>query len=89
MMLNAVPARNCVIEITADLSGSTLRATIDCSALTICDPIKTLSIALCGPAPAWPPLPWTVIWMLSDEASIAPGVVAKWPSGRPGMLCMP
>jgi hypothetical protein len=34
-----------VIEITADLSGSTLRATIDCNALTICEPISTLSTA--------------------------------------------
>ena len=89
MMLKAVPAWNCVIEITADFSGSTLRATIDCSALTICEPISTLSIAWCGVAPAWPPLPVTVMRMLSEEASSGPGVVAKWPSGRPGMLCMP
>ena len=38
MMLSAVPAWNWVIETTADSSGSTLRDTIDCSALMIAAP---------------------------------------------------
>src|SRR5215469_13133960 len=42
-------------ETTAGSSGSTLRATMDCSWLIICAPTRIVSTARCGRA-AWPPL---------------------------------
>src|ERR1700676_3128189 len=62
------------------------RAAARCSRRPIPEPISTLSIARCGPAPPWPPLPCTTISKRSAAASSAPGVMAKWPSGRPGIL---
>ena len=88
MTFMALPAWNCVTEITAGFSGSTLRATIDCSAPTICAPATMGSQVRCGKA-AWPPAPRTVMVNSSADAITGPGRTAKLPAGAPGQLCMP
>ena len=82
--MKAAPAWNMVIEITADFSGSTLRATIDCSALTICDPIKTLSTGWCGGAAMAALADDLDLEFVAKRPASDPGVVAKWPSGDAG-----
>ena len=60
MTLQTAPAFRQPTVITAGLSGSTLRATIDCIAMTSEAPATIGSIVLCGSAPC-PPLPLSVI----------------------------
>ena len=62
--MRALPAWNSQIEITADSSGSTLRDTIDCSAVISCEPTRTESMQMCGRA-AWPPSPSILMSMES------------------------
>ena len=86
--LRALPAWNSQIEITADSSGSTVRDTIDCSAVMSCEPTSTESMHLCGRA-AWPPSPSILMSISSVAAMIGPGRIANEPTGMPGPLCMP
>ena len=65
-----------------------MREAIVCSASTSWLPMTIGSIVRCGIA-AWPPLPVTVMVNSAVAAMIGPGRIANWPTGRPGMLCMP
>ena len=69
-------------------TGSTLRATMDCSAETICAAITIGSLPLCGMAPC-APLPVTVMVMLATAAMTGPTFQANCPAGRLGQLWMP
>ncbi len=88
MTLSALPAWNVQIDTTAASTGSTLRDTIDCSALTICAPTRIGSIAMWGRA-AWPPTPSISTVRLSVAAMTGPLRIENAPSGSPGKLCMP
>ncbi|MCY1215589.1 hypothetical protein D9M72_274390 [compost metagenome] len=86
-MLETVPAWNAPTVITAVCSGSTLRATMVCNAITIEAPATTGSAALCGNA-AWPPMPASVMVTLSADACAAPWRSSNRPGAVPGTLCM-
>ena len=86
MTLLATPAWNTPTVTTADCSGSTLRDTIDCSAMTMLEPATIGSALKCGIA-ACPPLPRTAMTTRSAEASAAPLRKASVPTGCPGALC--
>ena len=73
---------------TAAWLGGTLRPMMPCTATMNCAATKVGSVPRSGIAP-WPPVPLKVTSQLSDDASIAPVRMAKWPFGKPGMLCMP
>ncbi len=88
MTFSASPEWNMQIETTPDWIGSTLRATMDCRAVTMWEATSTVSMHSCGRA-AWPPLPVTSIAMWSLAASIGPERMANCPTGMPGPLCMP
>ena len=86
MTLFTVPAWNMPTVTTAEASGSMLRATIDCSAITMLAPATIGSQLKCGIA-ACPPLPRTVMTTRSAEASAGPLRKPSVPSGWPGALC--
>ena len=86
MTLLTVPAWNMPTVTTADCNGSTLRATIDCSAITMLEPATIGSALKCGMA-AWPPLPLSTMITRSAEASVGPLRKANVPTGWPGALC--
>jgi hypothetical protein len=88
MTLNVSPALIMHTETTADSRGSTLRAAMDCSAVTTWLATRIVSMHSCGRA-AWPPLPSMVMTKRSAAAIIGPGRMANEPTGMPGMLCMP
>ncbi|MNT52463.1 hypothetical protein D3C72_1894910 [compost metagenome] len=87
MILETVPAWNAPTVMTAACSGSTLRATIVCKAITMEAPATTGSAAWCGIA-AWPPTPSSVMVTLSAEACAAPSRNSRRPDAVPGTLCM-
>ena len=85
----SLSVRKLVTEITAGFSGSALRATIDCSASTICaggDHRVDGVVRLRGMAAAAGDVDREDVG--GGHAS-APGRMAKSPTGSPGMLCMP
>jgi hypothetical protein len=85
MTLKVSPALKLHTDRTADSSGSTLRATIDCRATTTCAAASRVSTHLFGCA-ACRPLPSTVIVKRSAAAMIGPGRIAKWPDRMPGQV---
>mmetsp|Transcript_13327 Transcript_13327/g.55974 ORF Transcript_13327/g.55974 Transcript_13327/m.55974 type:complete len:243 (+) Transcript_13327:635-1363(+) len=84
----APPARNTVVEITTESSGSTRRLTMVCSAVTTAAPQTTTSMFLCGTA-AWPPAPATAISYEPLPAMMVPARVPTVPLGVSGygQLC--
>ena len=79
--MNVVPASNRVTETTQESSGSTLRAAMLCSAVTICAPATIGSRPAWGWA-AWPPRPSILMVKRSAEASSVPLRIANAPTGR-------
>ena len=47
------------------------------------------SVAMCAPAPPWPPVPRNVTVQVSLAAMNGPLRVPNVPAGMPGALCMP
>ena len=85
-MLSVLPAVKRATETTQESSGSTLRETIVCSAVTICAPATMTSTQLCGKA-AWPPLPSSLTTKKSADAIAAPLRIEISPTGSFGALC--
>ncbi len=85
-MLSMSPAVKRATETTQESSGSTLRETIVCSAVTICAPATMTSMQLCGKA-AWPPLPSSLTTKKSADAIAAPLRSEISPTGSLGALC--
>ncbi len=88
MTLKASPAFTVQTETTTESSGSALRDAMVCRAVITWAEMTTGSMQSCGRA-AWPPLPSMVIVKRSAAAIMAPGRMANWPTGTPGILCMP
>ena len=88
MTLKASPPWIFVTLTTPASSGSTLRATMVCSAVTICAAATMGSMPRWGMAP-WAPVPSTVMVNSSQAAIMGPVRTAISPAGRPGQLCMP
>ena len=85
--LFVVPAVMCPTVTTDGSNTSTVRVTISCSAWTISQATGIGSIARCGSL-AWPPLPVTVIVILSAEAMIEPPRLLIQPDGNDDVMWM-
>ena len=79
---------NEVTETTIWSMGSAFRLTMDCNAITMCDPTIVGSTVICGLA-ACPPSPFIVISKKSDAAKNGPALIANLPISKSGQLCMP
>ena len=88
MTLKASPALTVQTDTTTDSSGSTLREAIVCSAVIICAADQH-GIDAVVRARRMAALALDLIVKRSAAAIIGPGRMAKWPTGMPGMLCMP
>ena len=86
MTLRVVPASIFAMVITAGSKTFTRRVTSVWNACTISQATGIGSRQSCG-AEAWPPLPRTVIWTVSPDASIGPGRVVMTPAASRCVTC--